>query len=169
MFLLGVPVLAAIWWIASWIRSSHTQAAPILPTPWSFLLKTSHPIHLITSDPNIVAIQAITGNELSVSDYANRKYIPESAKLTPEDLRICLEVLRDDDSAAAIDPPIAARIAALAANNTKTIDVRASRSIQFSDLKSDGNFIFLGSPRSNPWTSLFSEQLDFRFVFDKAT
>jgi hypothetical protein len=169
MFLLGVPVLAAIWWIASWIRSSHTQAAPILPTPWSFMLKTSHPIHLITSDPNIVAIQAITGNELSVSDYANRKYIPESAKLTPEDLRICREILRDDDSAAAIDPPIAAQIAALAANNSKTIDVRASRSIQFSDLKSDGNFIFLGSPRSNPWTSLFSEQLDFRFVFDKAT
>jgi hypothetical protein len=45
--------------------------------------------------------------------------------------------------------------------------VRAARSIRFSDLKTDDNFIFLGSPRSDPWSTLFSDQLDFRFAFDK--
>jgi hypothetical protein len=33
-----------------------------------------------------------------------------------------------------------------------------------SDLKSDDNFIFLGSPRSDPWVSLFNDTLDFQFV-----
>ena len=37
------------------------------------------------------------------------------------------------------------------------------------DLKSDNDFIFLGSPRSDPWFSLFSDQLDFRFEFDKSS
>jgi hypothetical protein len=35
------------------------------------------------------------------------------------------------------------------------------------DLQTDDNFVFLGSPRSNPWTALFSDQLDFRFVFNR--
>ena len=41
--------------------------------------------------------------------------------------------------------------------------------IKLADLKTDDNFILLGSPRSNPWFSLFDNQLDFRFVFDGAT
>jgi hypothetical protein len=49
------------------------------------------------------------------------------------------------------------------------MDVRAARSIQLTDLKNDDNFIFLGSPRSNPWSALFSDELDFRFAFDNAT
>ncbi len=45
----------------------------------------------------------------------------------------------------------------------------AARSVQLSDLKNDDNFILLGSPRSNPWSTLFTDELDFRFVFDKTT
>jgi hypothetical protein len=167
VLLVSVPLLATVW-IVVWSRTSRTHAAPLLPAPWSVLLKASHPTHLITSDPNIVVVQGITGNEMSVSDYANHKYVLDSAKLTPEEIRICHSILWRDYSAAGIDPAIAARVAVLMATNSKAIDVRASRSLQFSDLKTDDNFIFLGSPRSDPWTSLFSDQLDFRFVFDKA-
>jgi hypothetical protein len=130
------------------------------------LLTLAHPAHLITSDPNIVVIQEITGSELGLSDYANHKYIPEGNKLTPEEIRYCRSILWGDNSAAAVDPPIAVKISALAAMNSRTIDARASRSIQLTDLKTDDNFIFLGSPRSDPWTSLFNDQLDFRFAFD---
>lgn len=153
-------------------RSATIKAAPStreLSLPWTGLLSPAHPVHLITSDPNIVAIQSVTGSELSLSDYANHKYIPDESRLTPEEVRYCHAILWGDNSAAAVDPPIAVRIGALAAMNAKTIDSRASRSIQFSDLKTDDNFIFLGSPRSDPWTSLFSDQLDFRFTFDQAS
>lgn len=169
--LVSIATAAILWWGIDWNHSARVKAAPstqIASLPWSSLLTLSHPTHLITSDPNIVVIQEITGSELSLSDYANHKYIPEEGKLTPEEVRYCRSILWGDNSAAAVDPPIAVKISALAAMNSRTIDARASRSIQFTDLKTDDNFIFLGSPRSNPWTSLFSDQLDFRFAFDQA-
>jgi hypothetical protein len=44
--------------------------------------------------------------------------------------------------------------------------VQVARDVRLSDLYTDENFIFTGSPRSNLWTILFKDQLDFRFVFD---
>ena len=156
-------------WLFFLSRSQHAEAPSISVQPWSTFFYSSHATHLITSDPNIVYIQAITNTEISVSDYANRQYIPEPNKLSPEALKLSPHFLRGDNSAAAVDTPIALRILGLAQIASRKIDAHAARSIQLSDLKSDDNFIFLGSPRSNPWSGLFSDQLDFRFVFDKAT
>lgn len=162
-------VLIGTFWGIFWRYSHRIDASDISVLPWSAILNSSHATHLITSDPNIVFVQEITGNEISVSDYANRKYIPEHNLLTPEDLRLCHIFLWGDNSAAAVDTPIALRIAALAQNGSKKIDARAARSAQLADLKNDDNFILLGSPRSNPWSALFADELDFRFVFDPAT
>jgi hypothetical protein len=169
--LIGLVVVAlnVTFWGLSRDRSSRTVTAadPILP--WSAFFSSAHLTHLITSDPNIVVVQEITGSHITVSDYANHEYIPKSDHLTPEQIRLCHTILWGDDSAAAIDPPITARIAGLAAASAKKIDVSAARGIQLSDLKSDDNFIFLGSPRSDPWSALFNDELDFRFLFDNAT
>jgi hypothetical protein len=166
---LAVLTLNITFWGIFWSHSSHTVTAPDPILPWSAFFRSSHVTNLITSDPNIVVIQEITGTRLTASDYANHAYIPESNKLTPEELRLCHTILWGDDSAAAVDLPITASIAALASASSKKIDVRAARGIQLADLKTDDNFIFLGSPRSNPWSVLFSDELDFRFVFDNAT
>lgn len=148
-----------------WIFSA-TQIKPVaLVAPWSAFLRSTHGLHLITSDPNIAEIQGYTGGQLSVSDYANHNYIPEHNTLSPEVLRFCRVVLRGD-KAAAIDTEIAVNIAQLLAPKGKKLDVRAARGIQVSDLKSDDDFVFFGSPRTNPWSALFSEQLDFRIVYD---
>ena len=113
-------------------------------------------------------MQEITGVELSVSDYANHRYIPEPNKLTQDELRFSRMLLGGDtSSAAAVDTPIAANIVALGRNTARNIDVHAARSIRLADLKTDDNFVFLGSPRSDPWVSLFNNQLDFVFAFDK--
>jgi hypothetical protein len=74
-------------------------------------------------------------------------------------------VLRGD-KASLVDTSIVARIAELAGAESGAIDVQGARNIQLADLKTGRNFILLGSPRSNPWTLLFSGQLDFRFDFD---
>jgi hypothetical protein len=168
--LFGLVLVAlniAFWGIFRHSSPGTKEPDPVLP--WSALFSSPHVTHLITSDPNIVVIQEITGSRLTVSDYANHQYIPEPNQLTPEEIRFCHTILWGDDSAAAVDPPITGSIAALAQANSKGIDVRAARGIQLADLKTDDNFIFLGSPRSNPWSALFSNELDFRFVFDEAT
>jgi hypothetical protein len=166
LFGVFLVVLNLALWGIFWSRSAHSEAARISSLPWSAFFGSSHAIELITSDPNIAEIQGITGGQVSVSDYANHNYIPAPNKLTPELDNFCRIILRGD-KASEVDVPIAAKVAELAQANSKTIDVRAARSIQLTDLKSDNNFVFLGSPRSDPWFSLFSDQLDFRFVFNK--
>jgi hypothetical protein len=158
----------ALWGIL-WNRPLRRESLPISVLPWSALFSPTHATHLITSDPTMVDIQEITGSQISVSDYANRNYIPEPNKLTPDKDMICHLILRGENSAAAVDAPIAVSISGLSKTNSTKMDVHAARSIQFTDLKTEDNFIFLGSPKSDPWFSLFSDQLDFRFVFDSET
>jgi hypothetical protein len=144
---------------------SRAQPAPVATLPWSVLFGASRTTNLITSDPGIAFIQDMSGKQVSLSDYANHNYIPDPSKLTPDETRV-LRGLSVGSSAAEVDTPIAVHIAEVAETYSKQIGVRAARSIRLNDLKSDENFILLGSPRSNPWSSLYTDQMDFRFDFD---
>ncbi|QNI37979.1 hypothetical protein [Edaphobacter albus] len=156
-------ILGAVVFIGK--HSSPTGSTSQLIPPWSILFRSPHPIWLITSDPNIAEIQFLTRRAVSVSDYANHNYVPTPNDLTPEEDRLARNVLIGDKSAA-VDAPIAVQIAELAQANSRRINVRGARNLQLADIQTDDNFIFLGSPVSNPWTSMFNDQLDFRFVFD---
>jgi hypothetical protein len=163
----AILILAVVfgWWLRSMSRPMpSSMAAPILP--WSALFSSAASPHLITSDPNIDTVQGITGKDLSLSDYANHKYLPEPNTLTPEQIRFCKILLGIDSSAATPDPPITAKIAAIAQTFSKKLMVQPSRSFQLSFLSDHDNFIFLGSPRSNPWFSLFAGTLNFQFIYD---
>jgi hypothetical protein len=85
--------------------------------------------------------------------------------LSPEMSRACDVILRDGISAA-VDPPISVEIAALGQSLAKKLRVHSARNLRMPDLQTEDNFVFLGSPRSDPWTALFNDQLDFRFVFN---
>lgn len=162
---LVVPVIIGI---VLWGRTTPGEFAARSVLPWSAFFGSSHDIQLVTSDPNIAEIDFITGHTITLSDYANHNYIPTPNDLTPEQLRLCRDVLRGDKTSS-VDVPIAVKIAELAEANGKKIGVRGARDIQLSDLRTDDNFIFLGSPVSDPWAAMFTDQLDFRFVFDPAT
>ncbi|HEX3940733.1 MAG TPA: hypothetical protein VHX11_04535 [Acidobacteriaceae bacterium] len=153
--------LAVLW------SRSRVPDPPIKTLPWSAFFRSSHPIQLITSDPNVEQIQQITGMELSLSDYANHRYIPSSATLSAQDQRFVNAILRGN--AALVDTPIAVGIAELAQANSKKFAVSWARTLQLSDLQTDDNYILLGSPSSDPWTSLYADQLDFQFAYDKAS
>ena len=141
-------------------------SASVSVLPWSAFFSSPHPTYLITSDPDIAGIQRLTGRPISVSDYANHNYIPEHTALSPEVRQICLDFMRGDKAASA-DTQIAVDVAELAKIRSKKISVEGARSLQFSALKTDDNFIFLGSPYSDPWFSVFNDQLDFRIFLDK--
>jgi hypothetical protein len=151
--------------VIAWNRYSVVEVVPRSSLLWSAFFRSPHSTQIITSDPNIAEIDGFTGRQLSVSDYANHNYIPDPSKLTPEVANLCRNILRGD-KAAAVDMPIAVYIGQMALASSRNVGVHAARSIQIQDLASEDNFAFLCSPRSNPWSALFSDQLDFRFVFD---
>jgi hypothetical protein len=151
-----------------WYRFSY-KSNPVTSTlPWSALFNSPHALQVITSDPDIAEIQGLTGHPISVSDYANHNYIPDPDKLTPEMNQISYILLRGN-KAALVDAPIAVSIAELAHSSAKKIDMHPARSLQIQNLQTDDNFILLGSPRSNPWSAFFSDELNFRFVYDNAS
>jgi hypothetical protein len=133
--------------------------------PWSQLFSSQWVTEFITSDPNIAEIQGFTDGQLSLSDYANHNYIPHPELLTPEQDRFCRVILRGD-KASIVDTRIAASVAQLAESVSRQISVTGARMIQLSDLQTNKNLVLVGSPRSNPWTNIFNDHLDFRFEFD---
>ncbi len=166
--LLAAALAVAALGIA-WNHTIRVTTPPLRVLPWSAFFDSTHPTHLITSDQSLVALQDIAAKEITLSDYANHNYLPELSNLSPEETAYFRRVLAAGSSTANVDLSIVASISALAQANNRAIDVRAARYIGISDLRTDDNFILLGSPRANPWSSLFRDELDFRFEFDKNT
>lgn len=153
-------VLNLVLWRIAWRASSDVKAAPVSVLPWSVLFNSPSATHLITSDVDIFWIQRLIGSRISVSDYANRNYLPQHNTLTPEEKAYLMQ----GDKSTTLDSQITANIAELAGAASRKIDVEGARNIRFTDLKTDDNFIFLGSPYSDPWFSVFNDQLDFQFI-----
>jgi hypothetical protein len=153
-------------WVVFWNHSSRIESRPSSILPWSALFRSTGSTKVITSDSNIEKIERLSGEPISLSDYANQQYIPNPSALPPEILHFSKDFLQGD-LAPTVDLGVVARIAELAQASSSKIDVRGARQIRLSDVYTDDNFIFLGSPRSNPWASLFNDQLDFQFVLDQ--
>jgi hypothetical protein len=168
-FVLAVLLISALnlaAFVVAWNRLRKPQHIAVLP--WSSIFGSPRATQIITSDPNIAEIEGFTGGQISLSDYANHRYISDPSVLTPEQRRFCEVILRGD-KASIVDTPIAMAVAQLAQTTSSKVSVRGARNIQFSDIQTDANLILLGSPRSNPWSNLYNDRLDFRFEYDPKT
>jgi len=153
LILAGVSVAL----LRGWNTSSVANAAP-----WSAMLHKDRALKIIFSDPNIAILQQALGYQLSLADYASRRYLPQSQSLAPETTRL-LAMLRGTN-VPAVDASTAVRIGGIVpASRIQTLRARA---IQPAEFKSDDNFVILGSPLSNPWVGLYQSQLDFEFAYD---
>ncbi len=162
----GVLSFGAIAFIAAFVCGllvRRPQPPPPSKFLWPPLLSGLRPLQIVTSDPNIAEIAGLTKHPISVSDYANRQY---GCEVLTTDLRfICEKILRGD-KAAGVDVMAVAQIGAFVQRYSGEFEIHTARTLQMSDLRSDGNYLLLGSPRSDPWAALFSDQMDFHIAFD---
>jgi hypothetical protein len=157
---LGLAAYAAF---ALW-RTTHSARSDT-DSNWGMLFGSQLSTKLITSDPNIVEIQRLTGQSITLSDYANQRYVPDPGKAAPQLKPYTAMLLADE--AADVDTGVAVAVAEwMDRAQAGRLAIQSARSLRFSDLLKDGNFILLGSPRSNPWALYYSDHLDFRFFFD---
>ena len=159
---IGVMMAIAALAFHQW-RSPTTTAATVLP--WEAIFRSGHSVQLITSDPSLEHLQELTGSDISVSDYANRRIVSSLPALTPAQQQFYQFYLYADN-AAAVDTPLAVNIARLAPASVP-FKVRSARTLRVADMQTGDSLILIGSPRSNPWFDFFENQLDFRFVFSK--
>lgn len=161
---LAVALLAIGIW--SLTRPSATMSPATRILPWSLLFSQNQDLEIIFCDPDISLSQQLLGYEISLSDYANQRYLPDKPSRNPESL-VFAKRLRGVN-VASVDSAIAMGISRIA-NGPYRIRTRTARALHILDFKSDENFVILGSPRSNPWFGLFQDQLDFRFEWDPAS
>jgi len=163
---LGLALICGSLWF--WHRHSSAKG-PSLGNllPWSALLQPGRQVQLVLSDPDMSTVQELLGFQVSLSDYANRRYVPDSLPLKPE-MRSILRSFRGVD-VPSVDVGITLQIAEIARSGPERQQLKphSARSLQLNHFKTEDNFILLGSPRSNPWAALFEDQLDFEFVYDE--
>ena len=156
--------VAVVCLFALWLPLREARVNP--GSMWEALFGFNLSTKLITSDPNIAEVQTLTGQTITLSDYANQRYIPEREKVPPQTMSLFAEILQRDQ-AASVDPGIAVGIAQwMDQARAGHLTIQSARDLRFPDLLKDGNFILLGSPLSNPWALFYNDHLDFRFVFD---
>jgi hypothetical protein len=66
----------------------------------------------------------------------------------------------------AFDGSVIADLASLIPPGQNRLLVKAARDFRITDIQTDENLVFLGSPRSDPWTAMFDPVLDFQFAFN---
>lgn len=137
--------------------------------PWATLFDGTRRVLVVASDPNIEEIQRMSHSSLSLSDYANQSYLPPGAStLSPAEIGFMKDILRGN-KISSFDGSIIANLASLMTPGHNRILVKTARDLRAKDIQTDENLVFLGSPRSNPWTSMFDPVLDFQFAFDTRT
>ncbi len=162
---LAVALLAAVAVPAIWLWNRHRVAESFSPRhvlPWSVFLQDGRQFQLVMADPDISAMQELTGSQISLPDYANRRY-PSNPETFGSDMQRALRLLRGVN-VAAVDVQIALSFSRLATSSAAKLKVITARTLQLSAFATDDDFIILGSSRSNPWGTLFQDQLDFDFV-----
>ncbi len=155
----AIAVLSCVW-----LWTGHGRLSPRNVLPWSDLFRHERPVQVVFADPDISTIQELLGFQISLSEYANRQFVREIESVGP-DLQRALRSLRGVN-VPIVDAAIALDIAALAGASAARLKVHPARALQLRDVKTEDDFIFLGSPHSNPWTTLFQDQMDFDFVYD---
>jgi hypothetical protein len=152
----------------AWGLSSTVLAARKNPEllPWSALLQKGRRLQIVIADTEISKMQTFGGYNLSLSDYANHIYWPAETSV-PADVKGLLSTFRGQ-SMGATDVAISLEISKRAFAASQAVSILPARSVQLRDFRTDDNFVLLGSPRSDPWVSLFQDRLDFQFIYDPA-
>lgn len=152
---------------AAWVWNGHRGAGSLSARdvlPWSVLLQDGHQLQLVLADPDLSAMEQLTGTQISLSDYANRRYVA-NPDAYGKDMQKAFGVLRGVN-VAAVDVGIGMAVSKLAGATAARLKISPARSLQLSAFRTEDDFVILGSARSNPWGTLFQDQLDFDFVRD---
>jgi hypothetical protein len=171
LILIALIAAAAALGAGAWSWNQHRSSSALerkISLPWSALLQPDRQLQVVLCDPDMSAVQRLLDFNITLSDYANRRYVPEAlSRSSDPSLKRIVGVFRGVN-VASIDVGIGFSISELALSHSRHPRIRTARSLQLTDFKTEDNFVLLGSPRSNPWTELFEDQLDFTFFYDES-
>lgn len=160
-----IPLLAAVLAGAAVLLGAYQYgryAAKSGSLPWSAMLPRQGQLKIVFSDPDLVVLEQLAGNPVSLSDYADHQYLADPP-LVYRSAGAVARLFRGDN-VPTIDASLALNVRGILPRSP--ISVYRARTLQSQDFKTEDNFILLGSPISDPWVALFEDRLDFYLRYD---
>jgi hypothetical protein len=138
----------------------QAQAEP--PWPLSQVFDAQHRTHIVVADVNFGMLRIIARKPGSLEEYLKpdfpQSFIPP--RLSRNEARI-MNYISDSLLTSYADVAVLTSLLNLGSAHRDRIFVRSARDLRLRDLD-EGNYVFLGSPGSNPWVLLFENRLNFR-------
>jgi hypothetical protein len=146
-------------------RHSSVSVAPALsnpPWPFSQIFDLRHQTIIVVADSNYGMSRILSGKSGSLDQYLKRDFLQNSWGRNPTgaDSRLA-EYINNSTLTSFADVANVVTLLNAAGSLQKRVSVRFPRDLGLRDLDRD-NFVFIGSPASNPWASLFQNRLNFR-------
>ncbi len=160
-----VTTLLALGFAAAFLGNSPAPTtAPPRSAPLSELvIRHGQRTLIVLADSSLVLLHELTGQTVSVDDYAARRY-PESSVLSNFGSQNLARRLTSTQLTSLADLGFAMGLIRLRPDAAERIQVVHARNVSPRSLK-ENNVILLGGPRSNPWAVLYEDRLNFRFDF----
>jgi len=152
---------AAILWLNHSARSASVAGAnPRWPV--SQIFDTRHKTVIVVADGNYGMLRILTGQRGSLEQYLNRDFLQKSGVLKfGEAGSRFADYISDSTLTSFADVANAVSLVKAAGPLQKQVSVRSAKDLKIRDLDHE-NYVFVGSPASNPWVSLFQDKLNFR-------
>jgi hypothetical protein len=145
----------------------HFERPPIVPAggpvwPFSQIFDTRHKTVIVVADGNYGMWRILTGQRGSLEQYLNRELSQKSTtpKLGGAGSDFA-DYISDSTLTSFADVADAVSLVKVAGRFQDLVSVRSAKDLRIRDLDHE-NYVFIGSPASNPWVSLFQEKLNFR-------
>lgn len=147
-----------------YFKQAGTVKPSVANPPWPFaqIFDTRHQTIVVVADGNYGMLRILTGQRGSLEEYLNRDSLQNAAgrKLGQAGSRL-VGYISDSTLTSFADVADAVSLVKLAGALQKQVTVRSAKDMRIRDLDHE-NYIFVGSPASNPWVSLFQDKLNFR-------
>jgi hypothetical protein len=132
------------------------------PWPFSQIFDVRHQTVIVVADSNYGMFRILTGERGSLDQYLRRDFLQKTGalKLGEASTRFT-EYISDSSLTSFADVADVVSLLEAAGPMQKRVSVRSPKDLRIRELD-HGNYIFIGSPASNPWVSLFQDRLNFR-------
>lgn len=138
------------------------RASPILSWPSSQIFDTHHQTIIVVADSNYGMGRILSSQPGSLDQYLHRGFLrgPEINKISEANARLT-EYLSNSTLTSFADVADVVSLYRMAGPLQTQLLVRYPRDLMMRDLDHN-NFVFIGSPGSNPWVTLLQDRLNFR-------
>jgi hypothetical protein len=146
------------------LRLDRSTNAPAFAPQWPFsqIFDARHQTVIVVADGNYGMFRILTGQRGSLEQYLNRDFPQKGAALKFGDAGSRFaDYISDSTLTSFADVADAVSLVKIAGPLQKQVSVRSAKDLRIRDLDHE-NYVFVGSPASNPWVSLFQDKLNFR-------